>query len=214
MRNIQTLIFAIIVLSLLPIGAAAEENTIDYDAYRASWDLLQTDGNVRTCVENSVIYARNNTGYGFAIISPNPKFHHQPHMVNYKIEGDTFIIYDSSFSYRYQFDNFFPNASIFMPYHRVYPDIFDEQWDKEIFIYLMPTEKEIIRAFISLDDNRDEFFDYNATAIIEKVPITSTVEQNNTIVNTTVSSSNQSTTSDVGIYHVIIALIKNILYPN
>jgi hypothetical protein len=207
------LIITLTILMLLTcahVGTASEDSPINYTAYRESWDtIVKSDESQRNCVDAAVLYARENPDWFFITMSPNPEFRHQPHMANYKIEGNKLIIHDELFNFDYE-DTISENMVI--PYYMLLPEKFDKAWEGETYIHFETNEDEITRTYISLSDNRDEFFDYNATSITEVVPVNAAVEENNTIVNTTVFSSNETTVS-TGIGDVVIALIKSIL-PN
>jgi hypothetical protein len=166
MKIILSLILAIIVVSLLPIETVAEENTINYTAYRQSCDpIIRADTSQQNCLDEAVLFARNNSDYFFVIMSPDPEFRHQPHMANCQINGDTLIIYDIGFNFRYKIT--ISNESMIIPYHLVFPESFDDAWGGETYLHFVRNETDIIRNYISITDNRNDYFDYENVSSLE-----------------------------------------------
>lgn len=159
MRKEFTIICLIaLALSAFVLPTAASESTIDYEAYRASWDILASDESQYTCVDYAIVFSRENPGYGFLGISPDERFGVQPHMINYKLENDTLVLYDNTYSMRYEVENFSIDDQIYLPYHTLFPSVFDKEWEGEIYIYVMPDESKLIRTFYFLNENRDVLF--------------------------------------------------------
>lgn len=207
-KSISLILLVTLVLSTVQVCSASNDNPINYTAYRESWDpVLKSDDTQGNCVDAAVMFARENPEWSFLTVAPDVEFRHQPHMVNYKIEGNLLKIHDELFKFNYED---IINESMTIPYHMLFPETFDEAWDGETYFNFVEDEEDIIRTYITLEDNRDEFFDYNATSITEVVPVNTTVDENSTTVNTTVSSSSETTVSaEIG--DVVIALIKSIL---
>jgi hypothetical protein len=159
MRKEFTIICLIaLAISTFILPTAASESTIDYAAYRASWDILASDESQYTCVDYAIVFSRENPGWGFVGISPDAGFHHMPHMINYKLENNTLVLYDNTYSMRYEIENFSCDTPVYLPYHSFYSSVFDEAWDGEIYMNFMPTENNLVRYFVEISDNREILF--------------------------------------------------------
>lgn len=166
MKKVSLILVLILFLSAVHISTASEDSPIDYEAYRKSWDpTLQSNKSQQNCVDNSILYARENTGWFFVTMSPDPNFRHQAHMANCKIEGNLLIIHDTSFQFHYEIE--IVNKSITIPYHLVYPETFDKAWEGETYFHIYENEEDIVRRYITTIDNRNEFFDYKQLQLLK-----------------------------------------------
>jgi len=160
------IIIALITLLLLavPISAADQDNnTIDYDSYRNNWDSLPENQDDWICVDHALNYSRNNLEWGMVIVSPSPRFSVQPHMTNYKIEGNTLLIHEAQINKTYELE--ITNNTMTIPYHKDFPNIFLEEWEKGTYFHFIPDKTNVIRVYTILNDNRDDFFDYENMSV-------------------------------------------------
>ena len=160
-------------LLIIPISIVSGENSVDYDAYKEKWDLLYEDKNDWVCVDYAVNYARNNPGWNVVILSPSPAFRYQPHMANYKIDGNMLLIHEPQVNLTYKLE--IVNGSITVPFYEDYPEDFSSQWARPTYFHFIPNETDVVRTYYSLQDNRDEFFDYENMGSYEPVNLTSNI---------------------------------------
>lgn len=147
-----------LLLMISSLSTASAENEIDYDAYRNNLDFLKEDKEDWVCVDHAVNYSRHNPEWGIVILSPSPHFNLQPHMTNYMIEGNTLLIHEAQVNHTYELK--IVNGSMNIPYYEDFPDIFIKQWEGATYFHFIPDESDVIRVYVTLKDNRDEFFDY------------------------------------------------------
>jgi hypothetical protein len=199
----KTTVMIALLLMIMPVGAVSDENVIDYNTYRNSWDLLSEDENDWVCVDYSVNYSRNNPEWGMVILSPSPNFKFQPHMANYKIVGNTLLIHEPQADLTY--DLKIVNGTMNVPYYEDFPDAFSKEWERGTYFHFIPNETDVIRAYVLLKDNRGDFFDYNNMSRDDTTNITIELDDNVDVVmiednvNSTINGTtilNNETTND------------------
>lgn len=158
MDAIKQIVIIALILMIIPISTVSGENAVDYDAYKDKWDLLYEDKNDWLCVDYAVNYARNNPGWGMVILSPSPAFRYQPHMVNYRIEGNMLLIHEAQVNHTYEIE--IVNGTMTVPFYEEFPNDFSSQWARGTYFHFIPNETKVVRTYFSLNDNRNDFFDY------------------------------------------------------
>lgn len=148
----------ILLLIVAPVCASSAENSVDYAAYRNSWDLLNENKDDWVCVDHAVNYSRNNPGWGMVILSPSPRFSVQPHMTNYRIDGNRLLIHEAQVNITYEMP--IVDGPMRVPYYENFPGVFVKQWEGETYFHFIPDETGVVRVYTILRDNRNEFFDY------------------------------------------------------
>ncbi len=182
-------------LLIAPVSIVSGESGVDYDAYKEKWDLLYEDKNDWVCVDHSVNYARNNPGWSVVILSPSPAFRFQPHMANYKIDGNMLLIHEPQVNLTYELE--IVNGSMTVPFYENYPEDFSSQWARPTYFHFIPNETDVVRTYYSLQDNRDEFFDYENMSSNDTINITSEINDTDIMVNNVSSTiANTSTFND------------------
>ena len=176
MGKIKSMIIIALFLLIAPVSIVSGESGVDYDAYKEKWDLLYEDKNDWVCVDHAVNYARNNPGWGVVILSPSPVFRYQPHMANYKIDGNMLLIHEPQVNLTYELE--IVNGSMTVPFYEDYPEDFSSQWARPTYFHFIPNETDVVRTYYSLQDNRDEFFDYENMSSYEPVNLTSELDDN------------------------------------
>lgn len=166
-------------LLLTPVNIAYAELDADYNAYKEKWDLLYEDKSDWLCFDYSIDYSRNHPGWGMVILSPSPAFRFQPHMANYKIEGNMLYIHEPQANLTYELE--IVNGSLTVPFYEDFPDDFSSQWARPTYFHFIPNESGVLRTYYSLQDNRNEFFDYE------------NVSTNDIAINTTITKFGQKT---------------------
>lgn len=147
-----------LLLAIMPSGIASAENNIDYAAYRENQDFLKEDQNDWVCVDHAVNYSRHNPGWGVVIVSPSPRFSVQPHMTNYRIDGNTLLIHEAQVNKTYELR--IVNGTMTIPYYEDFPGVFYQLWEGPTYFHFIPNETDVVRVYSILKDNRAEFFDY------------------------------------------------------
>lgn len=142
----------------MPVSSVSGENEIDYNAYKNNWDLLYEDENDWVCVDYAVNYSRNNPGWSMVILSPSPSFKFQPHMANYKITGSMLLIHEPQANLTYELE--IVDGTMTVPYYDDFPGAFSSQWARGTYFHFIPNETDVVRTYVSLKDNRGDFFDY------------------------------------------------------
>ncbi|MDW7733604.1 MAG: hypothetical protein SCH66_14395 [Methanolobus sp.] len=158
MDKIKKMIIIALLLMIMPVGGVSSENVVDYDAYRNNWDLLYEDENDWVCLDYAVSYSRNNPGWGMVILSPSPSFKFQPHMANYKIDGSMLLIHEPQVNRTYELE--IVDGTMTVPYYDDFPGAFSSQWARGTYFHFIPNETDVVRTYVSLKDNRGDFFDY------------------------------------------------------
>ncbi len=166
----KTTVMIALLLMIMPVGAIPDESGIDYNAYRNSWDMPHEDENDWVCVDYSVNYSRNNPEWGMVILSPSPNFKFQPHMANYRIVGNTLLIYEPQAGLTYELE--IVNGTMNVPYYEDFPDAFSKEWERGTYFHFIPNETDVIRAYVLLKDNRGDFFDYENISRDDRTNIT------------------------------------------
>ncbi|WP_319507608.1 hypothetical protein [uncultured Methanolobus sp.] len=195
MGKIKSMIIIALFLLIAPVSIVSGESGVDYDAYKEKWDLLYEDKNDWVCVDHSVNYARNNPGWSVVILSPSPAFRFQPHMANYKIDGNMLLIHEPQVNLTYELE--IVNGSMTVPFYENYPEDFSSQWARPTYFHFIPNETDVVRTYYSLQDNRDEFFDYENMSSNDTINITSEINDTDIMVNNVSSTiANTSTFND------------------
>ncbi|WP_292464337.1 hypothetical protein [Methanolobus sp.] len=176
---------------IVPVSAVSGENDIDYDTYRNSWDLLNEDKNDWVCVDHAVNYSRHNPEWGIVIPSPSPRFSVQPHMTNYKINGNTLLIHEAQVNITYELE--IVDGTMIVPYYDDFPGSFTRYWEGSTYFHFIPNETGVVRVYTVLKDNRDEFFDYGH---INQGNVTNTTVELDYNATSVVSQSNVGSTTD------------------
>ena len=180
---------------IVPVSSGSGENGIDYDTYRNSWDLLNEDKNDWVCVDHAVNYSRHNPGWGIVILSPSPRFSVQPHMTNYKIDGNKLLIHEAQVNITYELE--IVNGTMTVPYYKNFPGSFSKYWEGSTYFHFIPNETGVVRVYTVLKDNRDEFFDYG---YISQDNITNTtVELDDNVASVVLKNNASSATDDKNI---------------
>ncbi|WMW25070.1 hypothetical protein RE474_13460 [Methanolobus sediminis] len=177
---IKGILIILLFLLISPVNIVYAETGVDYDAYKDKWDLLYEDKSNWLCFDYSIDYARNHPGWGMVILSPSPAFRFQPHMVNYKIEGNMLYIHEPQANLTYELE--IVNGSMNVPLYDDFPNSFSSQWTRPTYFYFIPNESGVLRTYYSLQDNRNEFFDYeniSSSNISQTMEIESTMEELN-----------------------------------
>jgi len=159
--NKLLIVFIIAFALFLPqAGAVPDENGIDYEAYKDSWDILDNNKANWNCVDIAVNFSRNNPEWGLVVLSPSKTFKVQPHMVNYKIEGNKLIIHDAGFRMTQSMEIVENKDAMIIPYSKRYPELFSPLWNSYTYYHFIEDEDSILRYSNGLKDNRKEFFDF------------------------------------------------------
>nr|WP_321498320.1 hypothetical protein [uncultured Methanolobus sp.] len=188
MDAIKGIPILLLFLLVAPVNVVYAETGADYDAYKDKWDLLYEDKSDWLCFDYSIDYARNHPGWGMVILSPSPSFRFQPHMVNYKIEGNMLYIHEPQANRTYELE--IVNGSMNVPLYDDFPNDFSSQWARPTYFHFIPNESGVRRTYYALPDNRNEFFDY-ANLSISNVSETTAV----TSTKTTSTTTNATTTT-------------------
>lgn len=176
---IERIHILLLFLLIAPINIVYAETGVDYDAYKEKWDLLYEDKSDWLCFDYSIDYARNHPGWGMVILSPSPAFRFQPHMVNYKIEGNMLYIHEPQVNRTYELE--IVNGSMNVPLYDDFPNDFSSQWTRPTYFYFIPDESGVLRTYYALQDNRNDFFDYenlSRSNVSETVAVTAMAELN------------------------------------
>lgn len=158
MDIIKQIVIIALILMIIPISTVSGENAVDYDSYKDKWDLLYENKDDWLCVDYAVNYARNNPGWGMVILSPSPAFRYQPHMVNYRIDGNMLLIHEPQVNHTYEIE--IVNGTMTVPFYENFPNDFSSQWARGTYFHFIPNETKVLRTYYSLNDNRNDFFDY------------------------------------------------------
>jgi hypothetical protein len=185
------MVIIVLLLMIVPVSSGSGENGIDYDTYRNSWDLLNEDKDDWVCVDHAVNYSRHNPEWGMVILSPSPRFSVQPHMTNYKIDGNTLLIHEAQVNITYELE--IVNGTMTVPYYEDFPGSFSKYWEGSTYFHFIPNETGVVRVYTVLKDNRDEFFDYG---YISPDNITNTTIELDYNAASVVSQSNAGSTTD------------------
>ncbi len=162
---IKRILILLLFLLIAPINSVYAEDNVDYDAYKDKWDLLYEDKSDWLCFDHSIDYARNHPGWGMVILSPSPAFRFQPHMANYKIKGNMLYIHEPQANTTY--DLKIVNGSMTVPFYEDFPDDFSSQWARPTYFHFIPNESGVLRTYYVLQDNREEFFDYENISVTD-----------------------------------------------
>jgi hypothetical protein len=213
---IKRILILLLFLLLAPLHSVYAENNVDYDAYKDKWDLLYEDKSDWLCFDYSIDYSRNHPGWGMVILSPSPAFRFQPHMANYKIEGNMLYIHEPQANLTYELK--IVNGSMTVPFYEDFPDAFSSQWTRPTYFHFIPNESGVLRTYYSLQDNRADFFDYknlSTTNVSTNTKIIESVENTNVQVceNSTFTQEIKNG-SVIGNNTPIVSELDNNIYSN
>lgn len=183
---IKNLLIAMMIfgMAVSVVGAVPDENGIDYEAYmQQSQDIVQTDEGSWNCVDVAVNYSRHNPEWGFVTISPNANFRGVSHLINYKIVDDEIVFYDAGFKTTALVPIDIALDEVRMDYHDLHPSAFGHEWNNAIYLHFSENESDVVRSYMVLFDNREDFLKYDENvAEIDDVNV-SAVNESVSVVN-------------------------------